>query len=562
VKCFGRSSAHSSGNFKSRQSLASLIGTSLALISVDLDMQLLATSHTGVNGKGVELLALRLGAKVQKAAGFPMMLQKKVVEGAKPQAGETALQAGTGTNKRVTKAEEKETRREMAAGPETLLAISASVVIPAKAGSVALAKVGSETSLETSQAKESLIESLIAHPRPEAGAEPLLRTLAPGVGVEGDRQATKSGGLDFGAKPHPRQDRGQSEPPPTGKDAEEESGSGRIRPSNADAEVFELANGNPSGPIPKLEQEKETIPIKSSELLPKVLEVVNEVSLSSAPELTPEVPGVIAAVMGTRQKQSGRPGELQSDARNMNPDEPPRLSTGRVNEPEAQPKITGPAESRADGAGTSSGSKKVKIEPERLLAPETRGSHPARTYSGERTATQGILHGAGEFAGVVKSGPTGDARVHHPVELEPSARPAPVAFHSLRLTEQIAGPELHFNWRSPEAGDIQLSTSLHHRDVQMIVNAERADTAAAMRAELPSLDHRLHEHSLRLGEVNIVAQERSLSTGLAMSGQDRGHREWNVPAPFTRGPEETRRETKVESLLTAVPSDGRVSVLA
>lgn len=109
------------------------------------------------------------------------------------------------------------------------------------------------------------------------------------------------------------------------------------------------------------------------------------------------------------------------------------------------------------------------------------------------------------------------------------SKPATAAFHAEHLTEQMSGPELQFIWHSPESGDIQLSTSLHQRDVQMTVNTERADTANAIRAELPTLDGRLHEHSLQLGEVSIVAHERSVSTGMGMAGQQQGNREWNAP---------------------------------
>src|SRR5262249_11455846 len=114
---------------------------------------------------------------------------------------------------------------------------------------------------------------------------------------------------------------------------------------------------------------------------------------------------------------------------------------------------------------------------------------------------------------------------------DPGDRKAPMAFHSARLTEQMGGPELRFTWRSPEMGEIQLSTSLRHRDVQMMVATDRGETASAMRAELPSLDQGLQGHSLRLGDVSIVAQERSMSAGLGMGNHSRGQHTWNPPTP-------------------------------
>ena len=137
----------------------------------------------------------------------------------------------------------------------------------------------------------------------------------------------------------------------------------------------------------------------------------------------------------------------------------------------------------------------------------------------------------------------------------------PVAFHSLRLTEHMAGPELQFTWHSTESGDIHLSTSLRQHDVEMVVNTERADTAVAMKAELPALDTRLHEHALRLGEVNIVAQERSVATGPGMMGHGREHREWNAPSNVCPEPVSEVAGEKNETLSRNPYSDGRVSVL-
>lgn len=137
---------------------------------------------------------------------------------------------------------------------------------------------------------------------------------------------------------------------------------------------------------------------------------------------------------------------------------------------------------------------------------------------------------------------------------------SPVAFHSLRLTEQLAGPELRFAWHSAESGSIQLSTSLRQRDVQVTVSAEHVDTASAMRAELPSLDSRLHELSLRLGEVSIVAHERSVSAELGSAAQQHGRREWS--ANSAQPPDEDHNDRKPnENVIAVAASDGSVSVL-
>lgn len=148
----------------------------------------------------------------------------------------------------------------------------------------------------------------------------------------------------------------------------------------------------------------------------------------------------------------------------------------------------------------------------------------------------------------------------HSTDIEFSSQKPPFAFHSLRLTEHIGGPELQFTWQS-DSGDIQLNTSLRQHDVQMTVRTERADAAVAMRAELPVLDSRLHEHSLRLGDVNFVAQGHSASAGLEMSGQHQGNREWKPSPAFVSQKIQDRAPDSVETLPQSFRNDGRVSVL-
>jgi len=113
---------------------------------------------------------------------------------------------------------------------------------------------------------------------------------------------------------------------------------------------------------------------------------------------------------------------------------------------------------------------------------------------------------------------------------EPAA-PArsPVALQAVRLTERMAGPELQFNWHSPDGGQVQISASLHdHREVQIAVSTDRPEAASAIRAEIPSLDNRLQEHALRLGEVRVNSGGQALTAGLGTPSQQQGSREWTA----------------------------------
>lgn len=140
---------------------------------------------------------------------------------------------------------------------------------------------------------------------------------------------------------------------------------------------------------------------------------------------------------------------------------------------------------------------------------------------------------------------------------------SPVAFHSTRLAQRIGGPELRLVVNSDMAGQIQLSTSLRHNDVQLTVQTDRSDVAAAMRNDMPSLDAHLHDHTLRLGEVHIVAPGDGPSSGLGMSGQQQGQRQWHSlqQIPY-RDTESAAPAVNDESAVYAAAVEGRISVLA
>jgi len=143
---------------------------------------------------------------------------------------------------------------------------------------------------------------------------------------------------------------------------------------------------------------------------------------------------------------------------------------------------------------------------------------------------------------------------------------SPMAYHSTRLAQRIGGPELRLVVNSEAAGQVQLSTSLRQNDVQLSVNVDRSDVAAAMRNELPSLDAHLRDHTLRLGEVHIVAQGDGLSSGLGMTGQQQQEqREWQSSHQIAYRDQESAAAASVitdEPAVNTAAVDGRISVLA
>lgn len=134
------------------------------------------------------------------------------------------------------------------------------------------------------------------------------------------------------------------------------------------------------------------------------------------------------------------------------------------------------------------------------------------------------------------------------------------AMHVERLMERLAGPEMRFGFHSVESGSLQVSASLHGKVVEVGITAERAETATALRAELPALDAHLREHALRLGEARI-ASGTTMSTHSQMGEQRRQQQEWRQALPRPGGFETTAGAREPESTEKSY-SSGRISLLA
>lgn len=141
-----------------------------------------------------------------------------------------------------------------------------------------------------------------------------------------------------------------------------------------------------------------------------------------------------------------------------------------------------------------------------------------------------------------------------------SASPSRVAFHVDRLAERLGGTEFQFGYRANEAGGLQVTTRIHEQTVELGIAAERTETVTALTLELPALDAQLREHSLHLGNTQIVASH-GLTAEMGMNWQHRGQREWKMP-PMTGGhPAGTERSEEV-LLWNKIQSSGGLSLLA
>ena len=142
---------------------------------------------------------------------------------------------------------------------------------------------------------------------------------------------------------------------------------------------------------------------------------------------------------------------------------------------------------------------------------------------------------------------------------EPAAS-SPIAFHVSRLAERLGGTEFQFGYRVNEAGGLQVTTRIHEQTVELGIAAEHMETATALKLELPTLDAQLREHSLHLGETQIVASH-ALAADMGMNWQRREHREWQMPKLLSGSPETGQTPEEVV-LWNKIQAGGGVSLLA
>jgi hypothetical protein len=106
----------------------------------------------------------------------------------------------------------------------------------------------------------------------------------------------------------------------------------------------------------------------------------------------------------------------------------------------------------------------------------------------------------------------------------------PVALNTERLVEHLGGAEMKFTVRMNESGQVQVTTNVHDRTMQVGIVAERAETAASLRSDVPYLENRLRGQAVELGDVKIsMNQTATMNSGY--SGEQRSRQEWRIPTP-------------------------------
>lgn len=132
-----------------------------------------------------------------------------------------------------------------------------------------------------------------------------------------------------------------------------------------------------------------------------------------------------------------------------------------------------------------------------------------------------------------------------------------VALNTERLVEHLAGPEMRFTVHLNDSGNVQVVTNIHDRTMQLGMVADCADTASALRSDVPYLEGRMRSQAIELGEVKISLQETATMNS-GYSGEHRSRQEWRTPSRLPTGPEPSSSRLIEDDVLYGRYNDVRV----
>ena len=137
------------------------------------------------------------------------------------------------------------------------------------------------------------------------------------------------------------------------------------------------------------------------------------------------------------------------------------------------------------------------------------------------------------------------------------------AVNTERLVEHLAGPEMKFTVRTSDSGQVQVSTNMHEKTMQVGVVTDRAETVTALRSEVPYLEGQMRRHAMELGEVKVSFQN-AMSMNAGLAGEQRSRQEWRGTAPgFAADPETVKRVREEDAVMQGSGrGSGQLSLLA
>lgn len=112
-----------------------------------------------------------------------------------------------------------------------------------------------------------------------------------------------------------------------------------------------------------------------------------------------------------------------------------------------------------------------------------------------------------------------------------SAQPAPTLIQSAQVLERMGKSEIRLGLNSSNFGSIELHTSVNQDRVGASITTSHADLRSAMIAEMPSLEHAIAQHQMRLDSLQVDSRPGApAGESSASGGNQSGPRNRQQPA--------------------------------
>ena len=129
--------------------------------------------------------------------------------------------------------------------------------------------------------------------------------------------------------------------------------------------------------------------------------------------------------------------------------------------------------------------------------------------------------------------------------------------HSGKLVERIGEAELRLGIRAGEFGSVDIRTSMVRNQFTAEISTDRGELGRAMAAELPSLQDRLSEHRVPVGNISLQNNPGGHSAG----AEQHRPQNWQQPMyPTTAVSERAEGQTPAVVGLEAVSAASRLDI--
>jgi flagellar hook-length control protein FliK len=147
-----------------------------------------------------------------------------------------------------------------------------------------------------------------------------------------------------------------------------------------------------------------------------------------------------------------------------------------------------------------------------------------------------------------------------PASAVPGPQAAPVVIQSLRVLERMGRSEIRVGLNSSGFGNIELHARVNQDQVGASIATSHTELHAAMMAEMPSLEHAIAQHQLKLDSFNLDSRTGAQpnDSGAAAGNQSGTSRSWTQSGPEISefNDDVAAQETSLPQAWTALHSSG------